>query len=484
MVTKKTTKKTSTKENSSDSKPKTANQKLQEKMFMKKKNSWHSFSDAKRKKIMTFADKYKQFLDTSKTERACTTNIIKELKQKGFKDIASVKSAKPGDKLFKAFKNKSVLAIVVGKNTDEFRLVGSHMDSPRLDLKPWPLFEDASLAQMKSHYYGGIKKYQWVNTPLSMQGLITTKDGKELIMNIGEKDDDPKFLITDLLPHLARDQMQKNGSKVVEGEEMSITLGSIPVNDDDIKEQVKFTVLKELYDRYGIIEEDFAFAELQFVPAAKTIDIGLDRGLVAGYGQDDKVCVYTSLQALFDMTAPKHTALGMFVDKEEIGSMGNTGAASMILQNFAYDYKRVTGLKFDVSTLLENSQAVSADVTAAVNPNFKGVHDESNASHLGYGVSVEKYGGGGGKYSTNDANGEYMAALRRLLDKNDIAWQTGEMGKLDLGGGGTIAMFLSRYGMDCVDAGPSILAMHSPMELTSKADIYSSYEFYKAFFNS
>ncbi|MFP4645647.1 MAG: aminopeptidase [Candidatus Woesearchaeota archaeon] len=484
MATKKTTKQAASKQSGSDSKPKTKNQKLQEKMFMKKKSSWHSFSNEKRKEIMTFTDGYKKFLDHSKTERACTANVLSELQQSGFKDIAAVKSVKPGDKVFKAFKNKSVMAVVIGKDMSEFRLVGSHMDSPRLDLKPWPLFEDAGLAQMKSHYYGGLKKYQWVNTPLSMHGLITTKEGKEINIVIGEKEDDPKFLISDLLPHLAKDQMGKTGSKVVEGEEMTITLGSIPVNDEDIKEQVKFTVLKELFDNYGIIEEDFAFAELQFVPSAKTMDIGLDRGLVAGYGQDDKVCVYTSLQALIDMKAPQHTALGMFVDKEEIGSMGNTGAASMILHNFAYDYKRVTGISIEVSTLLENSQAISADVTAAVNPNFKGVHDETNASLLGYGVSVEKYGGGGGKYSTNDAHGEYMARLRRLLDGNSIAWQTGEMGKLDLGGGGTIAMFLSRYGMDCVDAGPSVLAMHSPMELTSKADIYSSYEFYKAFFDS
>ncbi|MFW6378688.1 MAG: aminopeptidase, partial [Nanoarchaeota archaeon] len=340
------------------------------------------------------------------------------------------------------------------------------------------------LAMLKSHYYGGIKKYQWVNTPLAMHGLVTTKDGKEIHLDIGENENDPKFIIADLLPHLARQQMEKTGSKVIEGEEMAITFGSIPVNDDDIKEQVKFTILKELNDRYGIIEEDFGFAEIQFVPSGKSIDVGLDRGLVGAYGQDDKVCVYSSLQALLDITSPHHTAVGMFVDKEEIGSMGNTGAASMILHNFAYDYKRLTGIPIDVSTLLEMSESISADVTAAVNPNHKGVQDDSNASLLGYGVSVEKYGGGGGKYSTHDAHGEYMAKLRRLLDKNNIAWQTGELGKIDIGGGGTIGMFMSRYGMDCVDAGPSVLSMHSPLELVSKADVYSAYEFYKAFFTS
>ncbi|MFW5866013.1 MAG: aminopeptidase, partial [Nanoarchaeota archaeon] len=406
------------------------------------------------------------------------------LQKAGFKDISNVKNLKTGDKAYKTFKNKSVMAFIVGKDKERFRIIGSHMDSPRIDLKPWPLTEDSGLAMLKSHYYGGIKKYQWVNTPLAMHGLVTTKDGKEIHLDIGENENDPKFIIADLLPHLARQQMEKTGSKVIEGEEMAITSGSIPVNDDDIKEQVKFTILKELNDRYGIIEEDFGFAEIQFVPSGKAMDVGLDRGLVGAYGQDDKVCVYSSLQALLDITSPHHTAVGMFVDKEEIGSMGNTGAASMILHNFAYDYKRLTGIPIDVSTLLEMSESISADVTAAVNPNHKGVQDDSNASLLGYGVSVEKYGGGGGKYSTHDAHGEYMAKLRRLLDKNNIAWQTGELGKIDVGGGGTIGMFMSRYGMDCVDAGPSVLSMHSPLELVSKADVYSAYEFYKAFFTS
>ncbi|MGM5480591.1 MAG: aminopeptidase [Nanobdellota archaeon] len=477
MVNKSTTK--NTKKNSASS-----NKKRQEALFAKKKSSWHSFSAKKKKEVFSFNEKYKSFLDSAKTERFCTKEVIASLKKHGFKNITSVKKAKTGDKLYKQFKNKSVFAFIVGKNKNEFRLVGSHMDSPRLDIKPWPLVEDSGLAQMKTHYYGGVKKYHWVNTPLAMYGLLTTKDGKEVHFSLGEKHSEPTFLITDLLPHLARNQMDKKASKVVEGEELTITVGSIPVNDDEIKEQVKFTVLDELNKKYGVVEEDFAFAELQFIPAGSSRDVGFDRGLIAGYGQDDTVCVYTSLQALLEQSTPKHTAVGMFVDKEEIGSVGNTGAASMILQNFAYDYKRVTGLSIDVSTLLEESKSISADVTAALNPNFKGVHDETNASVLGHGISVEKYGGGGGKGMTHDAHGEYMAELRALLKSKNIAWQTGELGKIDLGGGGTIGMFLSRYGMNCVDAGPCVLSMHSPLELTSKADIYSSYEFYKVFFQS
>lgn len=475
--------KKSTKNTSSKNK-KTKNQKLQETLFVKKKNSWNTFSAKKRKEVMDFAEQYKRFLNTAKTERGCTRNVITELEQAGFKDISKVRTAKTGDKLYKSFKNKSVMAFVVGKNKESLRIIGSHMDSPRIDLKPWPVTEDSGMVHLKSHYYGGIKKYQWVNTLLSMHGLITTKDGKEIFLNIGEQEDDPKFMIADLLPHLASKQEQKSGEDVVEGEELGITFGSIPVNDDEIKEQVKFAVLKKLYDTYGIVEEDFGFAELQFVPVTQATDIGIDRGLIGGYAHDDKVCVYSSLRALLDVTQPSYTAVGMFVDKEEIGSMGNTGAASMILKNFAYDYKRVTGLSIDVSTLLETSESVSADVTAAINPNHKSVQDDSNASHLGHGVSVEKYGGARGKAATNDAHGEYMAKLRRILDNGNIAWQTGELGKVDVGGGGTIGMFMSRYGLDCVDAGPSVLSMHSPLEVISKADVYSAYEFYKAFFNS
>jgi len=408
--------------------------------------------------------------------------IIDILEKDGYKDITKIKSLNKGDKVYKNIKGKALFAAVVGKEPNSFQLVGSHMDSPRLDLKPHPIYEDSEFALIKTHYYGGVKKYHWVNTPLALHGVIYTKQGKKINLSIGDEDNEPKFIIPDLLPHLAKHQMERKAAKIVEGEELNILLANMPVKDDKIKEKVKFFVLEYLNKKFGIIEEDFVCAELELVPSTKPMDIGFGESLVGAYGQDDKVCVYTSLRALIEISNPKHTAVSFFADKEEIGSMGDTGAASFILQNFAFDYVRLTGLKIDVSSLLENSRAISADVTAGMNPNYKDVHDPHNVSYLGKGVSIEKYGGGGGKYSTNDAHAEYMCYMRTLMDKNKIAWQTGELGKIDIGGGGTIGMFLSRYGMDCVDAGPCVLGMHSPCEVTSKADIYSSYLLYKAFF--
>jgi aspartyl aminopeptidase len=458
---------------------KSKNEQLQKKIFLDKKSSW---CDLKQSEVFAFSDKYKQFIAKSKTERLCIDNVVSELKKSGFKDIVNVKSAKTGDKIYKNIRGKAVFAAIVGKDMKRWQLIGSHVDSPRLDLKPSPVYEDSGMGLIKTHYYGGVKKYHWVNTPLALHGVVFTKAGKKVTINIGDKENEPKFIIPDLLPHLARNQMERKAPKIVEGEELNILVGHLPINDKKIKEQVKFTVLKYLHEKYGLIEEDFFTAELELVPAVMPMDIGFDAGLIAAYGQDDKVCVYTSLKALLETKAPSHTAVGMFVDKEEIGSMGDSGAAGLVLENFAYDYVCLTKLKITVSQLLENSDALSADVTAGMNPNYKDVHDPQNASYLGRGVSVEKYGGGGGKYSTHDANAEYMNYVRQLLDKNKIAWQTGELGKIDLGGGGTIAMFISRYGMNCVDAGPSILGMHSPCEVTSKADVYSSYLLYKAFF--
>jgi aspartyl aminopeptidase len=460
---------------------KSKNELLQKKIFLDKKTSWH---DLNQKEVFKFAEGYKKFMKESKTERLCVENVLKVLKKDGFKDISQVKEAKTGDKLYKSVRGKAVFAAIVGKNPEQWQLIGSHVDSPRLDLKPHPVYEDSGFGLMKTHYYGGVKKYHWVNTPLALHGVAFTKAGKQIKISIGDKENEPKFIIPDLLPHLARNQMERKANKIVEGEELNILVGHLPVKDDKIKEQVKFTVLKYLNEKYGLIEEDFAIAELELVPASNPMDIGFDGALIAAYGQDDKVCVYTSLMALLETKTPQNTAIAFFADKEEIGSMGDTGAASFVLQNFAYDYVCTCGLKLDVSQLFENSNAVSADVTAGMNPNYKDVHDPSNASYLGKGVSVEKYGGGGGKYSTHDAHAEYMQYIRELLDKNKISWQTGELGKIDLGGGGTIAMFLSRYGMNCLDAGPSILGMHSPCEVTSKADVYSSYLFYKAFFKN
>ena len=461
---------------------KNPNKKTEEKLFYKKESAWTDFKDSEHKIVFDFSEKYKSFLTASKTERLCIENIKKILDKSGFKNIDNLKSIKKGDRGYKIFKGKSLTAFVAGEKNDEFRLIGSHVDSPRLDLKPSPLYQNSEIALLKSHYYGGIKKFHWVNTPLELHGVVFTKQGKKIELHIGEKDEDPKFIIPDLLPHLAKEQMKKEGSKIIEGEELNIICGHIPLRDKDIKERVKFSILKYLNDTYGLIEEDFAFAELEFVPAQKSIDIGFDKGLIGGYGQDDRVCAYSSLIALTETKIPVHTAVAYFSDKEETGSNGDTGAESFSLVNFTSDYIRLADLNITPWKILESSMAISADVTTAMDPTFSSVNDPQNVSYLGKGVSIEKYGGGGGKYNTNDARAEYMQYLRELADKNSVPWQTGEMGKIDIGGGGTIAMYMSRFGMDCVDAGPCVLGMHSVCEVTSKADIYSAHLLYKAFF--
>ncbi|MFW6383246.1 MAG: aminopeptidase [Nanoarchaeota archaeon] len=459
------------------------NEKLKEKIFWKKESAWLKLNEKQQKEAFSFSDDYKNFLEKAKTERLCINEIIKTLENKGFVELSKKQKLKPGDKVYKNIKDKSVIACVLGKDTKKLNLIGSHVDSPRLDLKPNPLYQESELALLQSHYYGGIKKYHWVNTPLALHGVIFTKQGKKIELSLGQNDDEPKFMIPDLLPHLARDQLKKEASKVVEGEELNIIIGNYPVNDKKIEEKIKFSVLKKLYEEHGIIEEDFATAELEFVPAAKPLDIGIDKSMIASYSQDDRACVYTSLRALVDTNKPSKTLIGMFADKEEIGSFGDTSAGSYMLLNFAKEYKELTNITESPEKLLEHANSVSADATVAMDPTFKDVNDPTNVSYLGRGVSIEKYGGGGGKYSTNDTHAEYMQYLRDILDKNKIPWQTGELGKIDVGGGGTIAMLLSRYGMDCVDAGPCILGMHSPNELTSKADIYCSYLFYKAFYS-
>lgn len=453
-----------------------------ESLFNTKESYWKQMSEPQKKKVFDFSEKYKKFLTENKTERLCVQTIVKTLKSQKFEDISKKTTLKTGDKVYKLFKEKVVIAAIVGKDNKSWHLIGSHTDSPRLDLKPNPIYEDSDLALMQSHYYGGIKKYHWVNVPLAMHGIVYTKAGKKIEIHLGEKDGEPKFIISDLLPHLAKDQMDKTANKVVEGEHLNIIIGNMPFDDKDVKEKVKLNVLKILEKHYKLSEEDFGFAEFEFVPAGNAVDIGLDASMVGSYGQDDRICVYTSLMALIDSKKFDRTAIGFFVDKEEIGSTGDTGAQSFALLNFAQEYIAKTGLKISTGALFENSQSISADVTAAMNPTYKDVQDPKNASFLGKGVSVEKYGGSGGKYSTHDSGAEFMSYIRSLLVKHKLPFQVGELGKIDIGGGGTIAMFMSRYGMDCVDIGPCVLGMHSPCEVTSKADIYSAYLLYKAFF--
>jgi aspartyl aminopeptidase len=460
---------------------KSRNEKLQEKLFTKKESAWESYSPADKESAFAFAEKYKLFLKESKTERLCVKNICSGLKKSGFVELGTQK-LKTGDRVFKNYKNKAVLAAVIGQDNSKFNLIGSHLDSPRLDLKQSPLFEDSGFALLKSHYYGGIKKYHWVNTPLSMYGVIHTKSGRKVEISIGDNEGDPQFIIPDLLPHLAKKQMEKTGDKIIEGEQLNILVGSIPVKDEKIKEKIKFTVLKYLNEKYKITESDFMCAEIEFVPTFNPVDIGFDKSMIAAYGQDDKCCSFASYWAIRKITNPKRNAIALFADKEEIGSMGDSGAASHLLENFVMQLLEASNVNTLPATVFETSQAISADVDGGLNPMFKEVQDPLNVPLLGHGVTVTKYTGGGGKYSSNDASAEYMQKVRELLDKNEIKWQTGELGKIDEGGGGTIAMYMSKYGIDTVDAGPALLAMHSPLEVMSKADLYECYKFYKAFF--
>ena len=461
---------------------KSKNKKLEEQLFYKKESSWCGYSEKETREVMAFAEDYKKFIGASKTERLCSANIVAILEKAGFKNMEKMNSLKSGDRGYRIIKNKTVTAFIAGKETESFRIIGSHIDSPRLDLKPNPLSQSSEVALLQSHYYGGIKKYHWVNTPLELHGTAFTKSGNEVEIHIGAEQDEPKFIIPDLLPHLAREQMKKDGTKLIEGEDLNIICGHIPVRDREIKENIKLNVLRYLNEKFGLIEEDFLCAELEFVSAQKLIDIGFDCGIVGAYGQDDRVCVYSSLRAITSVKNPAHTAIAFFCDKEETGSWGNTGAESFALLHFTRNYLKLAGSASAPFSVLEKAKAISADVTAAMDPTFQSVNDPQNVSYLGRGVSIEKYGGSGGKYNTNDAHAEYMQYMRTLADKNKIPWQTGELGKIDIGGGGTIAMLMSRYGMDCVDAGPCVLGMHSVCEITSKSDIYSAYLLYRAFF--
>ncbi len=452
------------------------------KMSFKPASAWDQYKKSELDAVEEYAVRYKQFLAHAKTERECVQWIEKELKRKGFKSLSECAALKSGQRVYKNIKGRALVAAVVGNVQRPWRLVGAHVDSPRLDLKPNPLFEDSSLALFQTHYYGGIKKYQWVNVPLSMHAVIHTREGVKQIV-IGEKSGEPQFMIPDMAPHLAREQMDKTARKVVEGEQMRILLGNRPAADAET-EKVKAAVLGYLHDEYGMVEKDLFSADVTFTPAAKPVDVGFDCSMIAAYGQDDRSCAYATLEAIVGLEKAKGVAIALFADKEEIGSDGDTGAQSHMLENFAAEILRKTGTPLTACEVLESASAISADVTEALNPNFKEISDSRNSSVLGGGISVEKYGGGGGKYDTNEASGEFMSWLIGLLDESKIAWQTGELGRLDLGGGGTIAKFFSRYGMDTIDAGPPLLSMHSPQELSSKVDVYSAFRCYAVFLKS
>ena len=460
------------------------NKQLSEKLFIKRESGWNTLKENDKASIFRFGDDYKDFLNC-KTEREVLSDVESRLKKSGFKQIESYSVLKPGDKVYMVSKNKNVAAAIIGKDVSKdnlaLNLIAAHIDSPRLDLKPYPMFEDSNFALLKSHYYGGIKKYQWVSRNLAIHGVVSIKNGKSVEIRIGDREGDPVFIIPDLLPHLAKDQMKRDASKVVTGEELNLIVGHIPVDDKDISEKVKFEVLKYLHEKYGITEHDLITSEIEIVPAENPRDVGFDRSLISAYGQDDRVCAYTGLRAILSAVPKENTSVLMLFDKEEIGSEGNTGAKSRFTELFVEKLLKLSKDKSTLNEVFHRSKVLSSDVTAGADPTFKDVNDPNNCSYLGNGVSVEKYGGGGGKYSTNDASSEYMRYIVDLFDSNNVKWQSGELGRIDLGGGGTIAMYLAEKGCDVIDCGPCVLGMHSPQEVTSKYDVYQAFLGFKAF---
>ncbi len=451
-------------------------------------NAWTKLGKSASKKALKFAEGYKEFLNDAKTERECVTVMVDVLNKKGYKDLDQVKALKEGDKVYRIIKEKGLVAAVMGKRpvTDGINLLGAHIDSPRTDLKPMPLYESDDMAFLKTHYYGGIKKYQFTTIPLSMHGIIFNERGEKKTISIGEEPGDPVFTITELLIHLAETQMQRKGSQVVKGEEMNVLFAGMPIEDEDEKKKVKAMALKLLYDKYKITEKDFISAELEMVPAFKAQDVGIDRSMVGGYGQDDRVCAYTELMALLDVKDPEITCAAYFTDKEETGSNSNTGATSRLYENVLAEllYKsKKNANDMDFRTMLANSKMLSSDVTAAFEPNYKvpDIFDKLNSTYLGKGVGIVKYSGSRGKYGCNDSSGEFFREVVNVFDKDKVPWQTGELGGVDAGGGGTIAVYMAQLGMDVIDCGVPVLSMHSPFEITSKADIYCAYLGFLAF---
>ncbi|MTI80676.1 MAG: aminopeptidase [Firmicutes bacterium] len=461
-----------------------------ESLLYKSKSAWYNVDNTLMSSVISFNESYKLFLNQAKTERETAVQITQLAQENGFAPINSVNKLQPGSKVMLNYRDKAVMLAVIGANPIDqgCNIIGSHTDAPRLDLKPNPLYEDQNLAMLKTHYYGGIKKYQWLGMPLALHGVICFKNGSSVNIMIGEESNDPVFTITDLLPHLAKEQMGKKMSEAISGEGLNIVVGGIPINEDEkLKNPVKLAVLDKLNQQFGITEEDFISAEFEVVPAWPARDVGLDSSMVGSYGQDDRVCVYTSLKALLDINTPTFTSVAMFMDKEEIGSSGNTGMAARTFENFMAELiaRILPGYsELALRRCLATSKALSADVTAGLDPNYESVMEKMNASRLGYGVSITKYTGSRGKVHANDAHAEFLGYIRHLLNQNNIPWQTGELGKVDEGGGGTIAYLMAVYGMDVLDCGVPILGMHSPFEVASKVDIFSAYRAYKAFFLS
>ena len=454
---------------------KSKSEQLKEGLFYKRKNGRLISSEETLKNADEYCEGYKSFLNAAKTEREAVNTAVALAKEKGFTEFVYGKKYNAGDKVFFNNRGKTVAFVVIGKEPVEqgVNITAAHIDSPRLDLKPNPLYEELDLALFKTHYYGGIKKYQWTAVPLALHGVFALKDGTVKEVSIGEKDDEPKFVINDLLPHLASEQIKRPLNEGIKGEELNVLVGSHPFKDDKGSELVKLNILMLLNEKYGVNEEDFLSAELELVPAARSCDIGFDRSLIGSYGQDDRVCAYPALTAVLEVENPQRTALAILADKEEIGSSGNTGLESDFLRFCIGDLAKMQ--EGDVTKALKNSKCLSADVNAGIDPTFQDVMERKNASFLNYGVVVTKYTGARGKSGTSDASAEYVAEVRALLDNAGIVWQTGELGKVDIGGGGTVAMFIANMGVDVVDLGVPVLSMHAPFETTAKFDVYMCY---------
>lgn len=455
---------------------------------MERRNAWKDYDKKETKELEKLCKDYRKFLDNGKTERECVKHIVHLAEKAGYQDLENViqsgKKIKSGDKLYAVNMKKAIALFQIGTSPLEegLNILGAHIDSPRMDVKQNPLYEDTDLAYLDTHYYGGIKKYQWVTLPLAIHGVVAKKNGEVVDIVIGEEETDPIFCVTDLLIHLAGEQMDKKAAKVVEGEQLDILVGSRPLAKEE-KEPVKKMVLSILKKKYDIEEEDFLSAELEIVPAGKAREAGLDASMIMAYGQDDRVCAYTSAAAMFDMGEVTRTACCLLVDKEEIGSVGATGMQSKFFENTVAELMDAMGQysELKLKRCLAGSYMLSSDVSAAYDPNFASAFEKKNAAYFGRGVVFNKFTGARGKSGSNDANAEYIGKLRKIMDDNGVAFQTAELGKVDIGGGGTIAYILSLYGMNVIDSGVAVLNMHAPWEITSKADVYEAYKSYKAF---
>ena len=460
---------------------------------MERKNAWDAYPGEKKKEVFDFAEGYRAFLSANKTERECIRTFVEKAKQAGFISLKEAvrenRTLQPGDKLYADHMGKSLAMFVIGEDpvSEGMNILGAHVDSPRLDLKQNPLYEDTDLVLLDTHYYGGVKKYQWVTLPLALHGVVAKKDGTVVEINIGDKPGDPVVGVSDLLIHLAGEQMEKKANKVIEGENLDVLIGNLPIEKKDTekeeKERVKTQILALLKEEYEIEEEDFLSAEIEVVPAGEARDYGLDRSMIMGYGHDDRVCAYPSFEAILQMKTPRRTSVCLLVDKEEIGSVGATGMQSRFFENTVAEVLALCGEYTDLALrrALQNSCMLSSDVSAAYDPNYASVSDKKNAAYFGRGIVFNKYTGSRGKSGSNDANAEYIARLRKIFDKNEVSFQTSELGKVDQGGGGTIAYILANYGMEVIDSGVAVLNMHAPWEIISKVDLYEAYKGYVAF---